>query len=196
MSAAMGIDHLRSIAQASYAAKSLVPSGSSSRPRARQRTVEDTVERSHESPTHRPEAKPETDTSATDEQSLQVRRFRHKQLQDALDQERWVTARTLARRLAEQGDAEAQYHLGGLHVTGKGGKIDLSEASRWLRRAAARGHPVAERLLHLVGGERQYRIGRRYLEGSEERAPDWKRAVKWLRHAADRRHLAAIDLLS
>ena len=193
---AMDIDHLRSIADASYAARDLVAASSSSGPRARQRTAEEEPEQPAAPSTHQPETKPQSDASGREEHEVQIRRFCHKQLRDALDQERWVTARALARQLAEQGDAEAQYHLGGLNATGKGGSVDLRAASRWLRRAAAHGHPAAEQLLAFVGTAREYRIGHRYLRGSDHRAPDWRRAVKWLRRAADKHHLPAIDLLS
>jgi TPR repeat protein len=193
---AMDIDQLRSVARASSATKDLVTSGEVSVRRSRKSAPADADETPPASPIEPPQPEPEIDPGTRQEHALEIRRFRHKQLHDALDEERWVTARTIALPLAEEGDAEAQYHLGGLNVTGKGGSVDLREAGRWLRRAAAHGHPAAERLLDFVGSAREYRIGHRYLRGSDQRAPDWRRAVKWLRRAAERRHLPAIDLLS
>jgi TPR repeat protein len=193
---AMDMDQLRSVARASKATGDLVSNGKVSVRRARKSAPEDSDEGTPAPPVERPESEPEIDLQARQDHELQTRRFRHKQLYDALDEERWVTARALARPLAEQGDTEAQYHLGGLNANGWGGSMDLRAASRWLRRAAARGHPKAEKLLTWVQTAREYRIGHRYLEGSDQRAPDWRRAVKWLRRAAERHHLPAIDLLS
>ena len=47
---------------------------------------------------------------------------------------------TETRRLAEQGDADAQYNLGYRYVTGIGVPQDRAEAVRWLRLAADQGH--------------------------------------------------------
>ena len=51
------------------------------------------------------------------------------------------------RRLAEQGDADAQYNLGYRYVTGIGVPQDRAEAVRWLRLAADQGHTQAEDFL-------------------------------------------------
>ena len=51
------------------------------------------------------------------------------------------------RRLAEQGDAEAQYSLGYRYATGIGVPQDRAEAARWLRLAADQGHTQAEDFL-------------------------------------------------
>ena len=54
---------------------------------------------------------------------------------------------TETRRLAEQGDADAQYNLGYRYVTGIGVPQDRAEAVRWLRLAADQGHTQAEDFL-------------------------------------------------
>ena len=54
---------------------------------------------------------------------------------------------TEIRRLAEQGDAEAQYSLGYRYATGIGVPQDRAEAARWLRLAADQGHIQADDFL-------------------------------------------------
>ena len=54
---------------------------------------------------------------------------------------------TEIRRLAEQGDADAQYSLGYRYATGTGVPQDRAEAARWLRLAADQGHIQAEDFL-------------------------------------------------
>jgi len=44
---------------------------------------------------------------------------------------------------AAQGDPAALYNLGICHAHGEGAPQDLLEAMRWLKRAAAKGHPGA-----------------------------------------------------
>jgi TPR repeat protein len=53
------------------------------------------------------------------------------------------TAVKMFRPLAENGNAEAQYHLGYLYETGTGVKRDDKEALRWFSAAAAQGHEGA-----------------------------------------------------
>jgi|HigsolmetaAR203D_1030402.scaffolds.fasta_scaffold00564_5 FOG: TPR repeat, SEL1 subfamily len=58
------------------------------------------------------------------------------------------------RRLAERGDAPAQYNLGVRFLTGKGITRDAAEAARLFTRAAQQGHAPAARqlaLMHLRG---------------------------------------------
>jgi GAF domain-containing protein len=51
------------------------------------------------------------------------------------------------RRLAEQGDAPAQFALGARHATGEGVKQDYSEAARWFSLAAEHGNAQAQSVL-------------------------------------------------
>ena len=54
------------------------------------------------------------------------------------------------RALAEQGDANAQFLLGGVYATGAGVPQDDVEAVRWLRLAAAQGHARAQNNLGVM----------------------------------------------
>jgi TPR repeat protein len=70
---------------------------------------------------------------------------------------------------AQKGHAEAQFNLGRLYATGKGGiPHDEEQALRWVRAAASQGYPPA-----------QARLGARYAEGLGI-AQDSKRAFFWL----------------
>ena len=51
------------------------------------------------------------------------------------------------RTAAEQGNADAQFHLGWCLEHGQGIEKDESEAVRWYRKAAEQGHPDAQYLL-------------------------------------------------
>lgn len=59
--------------------------------------------------------------------------------------ERAMAAAVKSFRLAaEQGHADAQFHLGALYAQGhEGAPKDFSEANVWFRRAAVRGHQLA-----------------------------------------------------
>ena len=80
---------------------------------------------------------------------------------------------TELRRLAEQGDADAQYRLGVMYGTGWDVVKDAAEAVRWLRLAAEQGHTNAQSLVGLM-----YRDG-------EGVARDYTEAVRWFHLAAE-----------
>ncbi|MDR1086492.1 MAG: hypothetical protein LBP22_16950 [Deltaproteobacteria bacterium] len=46
---------------------------------------------------------------------------------------------------AEQGQAEARYHLGICIFNGDGAAPDKAEGVRWIRQAAEQGHPQAKK---------------------------------------------------
>jgi len=46
-------------------------------------------------------------------------------------------------RLASEGDAEAQYQLGCMHMTGVGANTNIIKAVKWLQKAAGQGHADA-----------------------------------------------------
>ena len=48
------------------------------------------------------------------------------------------------KRLAEQGDAEAQFGLGVMFIEGQGVAQDDAEAAKWFRNAAEQGRAVAQ----------------------------------------------------
>ena len=54
------------------------------------------------------------------------------------------------RRLAEQGDAEAQFKLGNRYVEGRGVPQDFAEAAKWYRMAAEQGHATAQNNLGVM----------------------------------------------
>lgn len=58
------------------------------------------------------------------------------------------------RHAAEQGDAAAQYNLGGMYANGWGVPQDYAEAVRWYRLAAEQGYAFA-----------QYNLGHIYSTG-------------------------------
>ena len=80
---------------------------------------------------------------------------------------------------AEAGDAEAQFILGGMYVTGRGGPQDDAEAVAWYRRAAEQGHARA-----------QYNLGAMYDQGRGGPQDDAE-AVAWYRRAAEQGHALA-----
>src|SRR3954465_9677755 len=51
---------------------------------------------------------------------------------------------TPQREAAEQGDAAAQFALGGQYATGDGVPQDMAQAVEWWRRAAEQGHVLAQ----------------------------------------------------
>ena len=75
---------------------------------------------------------------------------------------------------AEQGNADAQYNLGGMYLWRKGVTQDYKEAIKWYRLAAAQGNLDA-----------QLNLGSMYYEG-EGVAEDLARAHMWLSIVADR----------
>ena len=76
------------------------------------------------------------------------------------------------RRLAEQGDAKAQYHLGTLYEHGTGVPQDFAGAVRWYRSAALKGNP-----------EGQTALGYMYHAGKGV-PRDFAEALWWYRRAA------------
>ncbi len=83
------------------------------------------------------------------------------------------------RASAEAGDAEAQFILGGMYVTGVGVPQDAAEAVAWYRRAAEQGDARA-----------QYNLGGMYRKGRGV-PQDAAGAVAWYRRAAEQGHARA-----
>jgi hypothetical protein len=81
-------------------------------------------------------------------------------------------AARLYRLAAEQGHAEAQFHLGFMFEHGKGVAQDAAEAIRWYRLAAEQGHAHA-----------QIKLGRMFQYGNGV-AQDAAEAIRWYRLAA------------
>jgi uncharacterized protein len=79
----------------------------------------------------------------------------------------------IARPLAEQGDARAQFLLGRILSRGRGAPPDETEAVKWFRRAAEQGNAAA-----------QFNLGNLYDEGRGV-PQDHAEAAKWYRAAAE-----------
>jgi Sel1 repeat-containing protein len=73
-------------------------------------------------------------------------------------------------KLAETGDANAQYRLGNFYENGWGVAVDPKSAAKWYLRAAVQGHADA-----------QYNLGIMYLNGRGV-ALDAKKAFAWFRN--------------
>ena len=74
---------------------------------------------------------------------------------------------------AEQGEAEAQLHLGALYCVGEGVPKDYKKAAIWLRKSAEQGEPQA-----------QSRLGTLYLYGNGV-PQDHAEALVWFRKSAE-----------
>jgi TPR repeat protein len=91
----------------------------------------------------------------------------------------YATALREWKPLAEQGNADAQVHLGGMYTLGKGVPKDYKTAVKWYSLAAEQGHSNA-----------QYNLGWMYRQGRGVPQND-KTAVKWYRLAAEQGHADA-----
>ncbi len=91
----------------------------------------------------------------------------------AFEQGNYARAILEFRRLAEKGDALAQFNLGLLYELGLGAEADAGEAIRWYRRAAEQGVPAAQNNLGAI-----FKTGRGV-------APDDAQAFAWYRRAAE-----------
>ena len=85
----------------------------------------------------------------------------------------YTTALRLFRRLADQGDAGAQFSLGAMHFEGTGVPQDYAAAMKWYRKAADQGDAGA-----------QFNVARMY-ENGQGVPQDFATAVTWYREAAE-----------
>jgi TPR repeat protein len=67
-----------------------------------------------------------------------------------LENKAYPQALALYGKLANNGNAEAQFHLGEMYWYGEAGQIDLAIAERWFRQAAAGGSREAAAALALM----------------------------------------------
>lgn len=79
----------------------------------------------------------------------------------------------LLKPMAKQGDAEAQYLLGSMHLSGEGVQQDAQAALKWLKQAAAQHHLEAAKTL-----------GKMYASGLGVPL-DADEAAKWFNLASD-----------
>jgi tetratricopeptide (TPR) repeat protein len=80
------------------------------------------------------------------------------QLEDAdaaIERGDYKEAYRLIKPLAEQGNAEAQYNIGGMYAEGRGVPQNYGKAVKWFRKAAEQGNAMAQ---YNLGG--MYFIGR------------------------------------
>ena len=126
-----------------------------------------------------------------------------------------ATALRLFRRLADQGDAAAQYYLGIMYANGRGLPRDYATAIAWYRKAADQDYDLAQVLLGAMyasgrGVERsdaqafrwfhkaadlgnaraQAMLGTAY-EGGLGVLQDYAEAIRWYRRAADQGEASA-----
>ncbi len=116
----------------------------------------------------------------------------------------------LFKPLAEQGDAQAQFHLGTMYYNGKGVPQDYREAEKWYRKGAEQEDAAAQFMLGVMyyygkgvpqdykeavkwyrkvaeqgDDAAQYALGTIYHEGGKGVPQDYQEAVKWFRRAAE-----------
>jgi TonB family protein len=96
------------------------------------------------------------------------------------DEKKRDDAARLAREAAEAGDVEAQYLLGSLYDSGKGGVKNPEAALNWYRKAADQGHATA-----------QYKVGMAYLKGDGGVQQDYALAGKLLLQSATHGNMEA-----
>lgn len=93
--------------------------------------------------------------------------------EDAIEREDYQTALNIVQPLAEQGNAVAKIHLGGLYIAGLGIPKNSTEGLRWIREAADQGNIQAEALLGSI-----------YWGGANGIKKDADEATKWFKKAA------------
>ncbi|RYE68509.1 MAG: sel1 repeat family protein, partial [Oxalobacteraceae bacterium] len=91
------------------------------------------------------------------------------QAMQAYAEEEYATAFPLLSRFAQQGDAEAQYRLGLMHINGEGTPQDTRRAVRLLTRAADQNNASAQLTLGVLyqngwGVPQDSNEGERYLQ--------------------------------
>ena len=67
-----------------------------------------------------------------------------KLLDELCKKERYNLALPLAKKLADQGNAKAQCHLGNMYAYGRGTTLDYKEAVKWYQLSAGHGRPCAQ----------------------------------------------------
>ena len=97
----------------------------------------------------------------------------------AYDSEDYATALREWQPLAEQGDAQAQYHVGLLYHKGRGVSQDDAQARKWYAKAAAQGQAKA-----------QFSLGTLYFNG-EGGPKDYQQALRWFRLLANQKEALA-----
>lgn len=81
----------------------------------------------------------------------------------------------MLRLAAKQGQPAAQYRLGKMYESGLGVKANLTEARKWIAKAADGGNRIA-----------MHDLGHYLATGADGSPPDINKAVSWFQQAADR----------
>ena len=95
----------------------------------------------------------------------------------------YARAREILQPLAQQGNADAQQLLAGMHANGEGAPQDSARAAHWFSRAAEQGKADA-----------QFALGIMYRDGAGV-PQDRALALSWLRRAAEQQHSDAANSL-
>lgn len=98
-----------------------------------------------------------------------------------------VDAYAYYKKAADQGDADGQYGLAQMYITGEAGKKDLKQARAWMEKAAAQGQ--AQAITTLADA---YISGALAIEPAEQESPQ---ALKVVQAAADLNSLTALMAL-
>ncbi len=110
-------------------------------------------------------------------------------LADILDQSDYnEEAVVYYRKAADHGNADGEFGLGRMYLTGEGVRRDVAEARKWITRAAERGHMQATAALAqaYMKGELGVADGERQSEA----------AFQWIKRAAEQSHLPSLEFLA
>jgi TPR repeat protein len=92
----------------------------------------------------------------------------------------YAKARLLWTKLAQDGDADAQYNLANMYRNGRGGALDFKLALKFYSLAAQQGLRRA-----------QFNLGNLYMHGRGV-DQDYKKAIEWFERAAETGHVPAL----
>lgn len=90
------------------------------------------------------------------------------------------------RKAAEQGNAAAEFGLGGMYLAGEGAKADTGQALFWFTRAAERGHPGA------IVAAAQVLMN----NSPPDHPADEATLLRWLQRAAELGYVPAMERLA
>ena len=92
------------------------------------------------------------------------------QAMNSYERQDYLTASSEFKKLAAQGDADAQYMLGYMYAVGKGLIQDYVEAHKWFNLAASRGNTDALKARTAV----EHKMTREQISLAQKKARDWK----------------------
>ncbi len=92
------------------------------------------------------------------------------QAMNSYERQDYLMASSEFKKLAAQGDADAQYMLGYMYAVGKGLRQDYVEAHKWFNLAASRGNTDALKARTAV----EHKMTREQISLAQKKARDWK----------------------